>query len=78
MWSKAIETFIQENSDIIAKVLRVMEGKSATARIKLDGIQLELGDSMVELAGEIDLKFVPEKGSEGADKNGKKQSKKGE
>jgi hypothetical protein len=59
--SGSVEKFLQENSSVIMKVLQVLEGKSATARVKLDGIQFELGDAAIELSGEVDLKFVPEK-----------------
>ena len=61
--NEIIEKFLQDNSEIIMKVVRVLEGKSATARIKLDGIQFKVGDATIGLSGEVDLKFVPQKGA---------------
>jgi len=62
--NEAIEKFLQENSDVLIKILQILEGKSASARFKLDGVQFEIGDAAVELSGEVDLKFVPQKGAE--------------
>ncbi len=59
--SNLIEKFLEDNSDVIVKVLRILEGKSASARIKLDGMQFDIGDSKIEIRGEIDLVFIPDK-----------------
>jgi hypothetical protein len=44
---------------IIETILKMLEGKEAKAKINLNGVKFKIGKSQVQLAGTIDITFVP-------------------
>ncbi len=54
-----IEELLKNKEEILIKLLEVMEGKEAKARVNLDGIELSVGKSSIKLNGEIEFTFVP-------------------
>ncbi|MFQ5647801.1 MAG: hypothetical protein ACE5FW_01060 [Candidatus Aenigmatarchaeota archaeon] len=60
---KILEEILKNKEELLIKFLEILEGKAATARVSLDGIQFKIGESKVQLAGEVEFTFIPyEKG----------------
>lgn len=54
-----LEEILKNKEDIILKLLDVLEGKEAKAKLNLDGIEFQVGNSAVKVKGEVELTFVP-------------------
>ncbi len=46
-------------SQIIETIFKMLEGKEARARINLNGMKFNIGKSQVQLAGSVDITFIP-------------------
>jgi hypothetical protein len=55
------EEVMKNKEEVIIKILEVLQGKEATARIKLDGVKFNMGGVAIKLNGEVDFTFVPPK-----------------
>ena len=55
------EEILENKEELLIKLLQVLEGKEATARVKLDGVTFNIRDVKVKLQGEVDFTFVPPK-----------------
>jgi hypothetical protein len=56
-----MEDVLKNKEELILKFLDVLQGKEATARVKLDGVKFSIGKTTIKLSGEVDLTFVPPK-----------------
>ncbi|MBI4019843.1 MAG: hypothetical protein HY367_00810 [Candidatus Aenigmarchaeota archaeon] len=54
-----VEELLKEKEEIIVKLIQVLEGKTAKARINLNGVQFKVGKTSVKLEGSVDLTIVP-------------------
>jgi ribosomal protein L10 len=52
---------IENKEELVVKLLDVLQGKEATARVKLDGVKFNVGKVAIKLSGEVDFTFVPPK-----------------
>ena len=52
---------LKNKEELVIKLLQILEGKEATARVKLDGVKFNIGNIKVKLDGEVDFTFVPPK-----------------
>lgn len=58
-----IEEILKNKEELLLRLLDVLEGKEAKARVNLDGIEFDVGKSKVKLEGTVEFTFVPyEKG----------------
>ena len=58
-----IEEILKNKEELLIKLLDVLEGKEAKAKVNLDGVEFNLGESKVRLEGTLEFTFVPyEKG----------------
>ena len=55
------EDILKNKEQLIIKLLQVLEGKEATAKVKLDGVKFNIGEIKVKLDGEVDFTFIPPK-----------------
>jgi len=53
------EEILRNKEELIIKLLDVLQGKEATARVKLDGVKFNIGKVTIKLSGEVDFTFVP-------------------
>ena len=56
-----MEEIIKNKEELLIKLLNVLQGKEATAKIRLDGVKFNIGEVAVKLDGEVDFTFVPPK-----------------
>ena len=56
-----VEEILKNKEEILVKLLCVLEGKETAAKVKLDGLELQLGDAKVKLDGFVQFTFVPPK-----------------
>jgi hypothetical protein len=56
-----VEEILKNKEELVMKLLDVLQGKEATARVNLDGVKFNIGNITVKLSGEVDLNFVPPK-----------------
>jgi hypothetical protein len=55
----AIEEILKDKEALLLKLLEILEGREAKARLNLDGIEFKVGKSAVKLNGKIEISFVP-------------------
>jgi len=58
-----VDELLQNKEELLIKVLQFLEGKEATTKLKLDGIQFNIGSALVKLNGEIDVTVVKTEGN---------------
>ena len=56
-----IEELLKNKEEILVNFLKILEGKEAKARVRLDGVELKAGKTALRLDGEIEFTFVPTK-----------------
>lgn len=56
-----MEDIIKNKEELVTKLLDVLQGKEATARVNLDGVKFNVGKVTIKLSGEVDFTFVPPK-----------------
>ncbi len=56
-----MEDIIKNKEELVTKLLDVLQGKEATARVNLDGVKFNVGKVTIKLNGEVDFTFVPPK-----------------
>lgn len=56
-----VEEIIKNKEELIIKLLDVVSGKEATARVNLDGVAFNVGTSKVRLEGQVTFTLVPGK-----------------
>ena len=54
-----IEEILKNKEEILVSFLKVLEGKEARAKVKLDGIEFHVGQSTVKLNGAVEFTFIP-------------------
>lgn len=54
-----VEEILKNKEEILINLLRVMDGKEATAKVNLDGVKFKVGEATVKLDGEISFTLVP-------------------
>jgi hypothetical protein len=54
-----IEEILRNKEDILVALLKVIEGKESRARVKLDGVKFNVGNSSVRMEGAVEFTFVP-------------------
>ncbi len=64
-----VEELIKNKEEILIKVLQFMEGKEASTKLNLNGIQFKVGGTLVKLNGEVEIALLKEE-------EGKKKKKK--
>lgn len=55
------EDILKNKEELVIKLLDILQGKEATARVKLDGVKFNVGKVTIKLNGEVDFTFVPPK-----------------
>ena len=58
-----VDELLKNKEEILIKVLQFLEGKEATTRLKLDGMNFNIGNTLVKLNGEIDITVVKQQSS---------------
>jgi hypothetical protein len=53
-----LEEVLKNKEEILVKLMEILEGKEATTRISLDGVQFNIGGATVRLDGAIELTLV--------------------
>jgi hypothetical protein len=53
-----LEEIVKNKEEIVTKFLDVLGGKEATAKVDLDGVQFNLGNSKVRLEGQVRFTVV--------------------
>jgi hypothetical protein len=56
-----VEEIVANKEELLLKFLDVVSGKEATARVNLDGVKFNIGNSKVKLEGQISITLVPSK-----------------
>jgi len=54
-----LEEVLKNNSDLLVKIIDLMQGKEVKATVNLNGVEFKVGDSKVSLGGKIELAFAP-------------------
>lgn len=54
-----MEEVVKNKEELITKLLEVLQGKEATAKVNLDGVKFNVGAVTIKLSGEVDFTFVP-------------------
>ena len=58
-----VDELLKNKEEILIKVLQFMEGKEATTKLKLDGMQFNVGTTLIKLNGEVDVTVVKQTAS---------------
>ncbi|HLD41923.1 MAG TPA: hypothetical protein VJB06_02720 [archaeon] len=53
-----VDELLKNKEEILIKVLQFLEGKEATTKLNLDGMQFSLGGTLVKLNGEVEVTVV--------------------
>lgn len=53
-----IEDLFGKNSELIAKILDIIEGREVTTKINLDGVSFKIGKTNIKLSGEIEFSLA--------------------
>ncbi len=56
-----VEEILKNKEELLVKLLQVIEGKETSAKVSLDGLELQLGEAKVRLNGSIQFTYVPPK-----------------
>ena len=56
-----VEDIIKNKEELILKLLDVVSGKEATARVNLDGVAFNIGTSKGKMEGQVTFTLVPGK-----------------
>jgi len=57
-----LEEILANKQEILVALLKVIEGKQARAKVNLNGVKFNVGQSVVKMEGSIELSFVPLEG----------------
>ena len=57
--AKILEEILSNKEELLIKFLEILEGKEATANVNLDGIEFNVGKSVVKINGNVEFTFVP-------------------
>lgn len=63
-----VDELVKNKEEILIKVLQFLEGKEASTKLNLNGIQFRIGGTLVKLNGEVEISLVKE-----GEKNKKKK-----
>lgn len=55
------EDLLEDNIELLQKLVTLMEGKEAKADIKLDGVKFDVGQTEVKLGGTVKVTIVQKK-----------------
>jgi hypothetical protein len=53
-----IEEIVTNKEELLLKFIDVLSGKEATARVNLDGVQFNVGNTKVKLEGKVNFTVV--------------------
>ena len=53
-----VDELLKNKEEILIKVLQFLEGKEATTKLNLNGMQFSLGGTLVKLNGEVEVTVV--------------------
>jgi len=56
-----IEELLGKNSEIIAKIFDLIEGREVKTRINLDGVTFTIGKTKINLSGEVEFGLLRKK-----------------
>jgi len=54
-----LEEILKNKEEILISLLKILEGKEASAAVNLDGVEITVGNTTVRLSGEIKFKVNP-------------------
>ena len=54
-----LEEIVNNKEELLIKFLQILEGKEAKANVNLDGIEFQVGESVVKINGNVEFTFVP-------------------
>jgi hypothetical protein len=57
--SGIIEEIFRNKEDLLVALLKVLEGKETKAKVNLNGVKFNVGNSSVRMEGAIEFTFVP-------------------
>ena len=58
-----VDELLKNKEEILIKVLQFLEGKEATTKLNLNGMQFSLGGTLVKLNGEVEVTVVKQAGN---------------
>lgn len=58
-----VDELLKNKEELLIKVLQFMEGKEASTKINLDGLQFKVGNVIVKLKGEVEASVIKLPGS---------------
>jgi len=56
-----IEELLGKNTELIAKILDIIEGKEVSTKLNLDGVTFNVGKTKIKLNGEVEFSFARKK-----------------
>jgi hypothetical protein len=56
-----VDEIVKNKEELILKLLDVVSGKEATARVNLDGVAFNVGKSKVKLEGQVTFTLIPDR-----------------
>ncbi|GEM_PF-2073704 len=56
-----LQELLKNKEQLLLKALEFMEGKETGTKLKLDGIEFNLGNTTVKLTGEVEITLVRQK-----------------
>lgn len=54
-----IEEMLKNKEELLLKLLEILEGKESKAKLNLNDVQFHVGNSVVQMKGNIEVTFVP-------------------
>ena len=57
-----VDELLKNKEEILIKVLQFLEGKEATTKLNLSGMQFSIGGTSVKLNGEVEITVVKQAG----------------
>jgi hypothetical protein len=56
-----VDDIVKNKEELILKMLDVVSGKEASARVNLDGVAFNIGKSRIKLEGQVTFTLIPDK-----------------
>ncbi len=57
--SNVLEELLRNRQDLLLKVVDILQGREAKARIDLNGVSFHLGETIVKMEGNIQFSVTP-------------------
>ena len=54
-----VEEILKNKEELIVKFLSIVEGKETKANVNLDGVEFKVGDTAVQLNGNVEFTVIP-------------------